>query len=221
MNLSVNSISNNNYRLNPLFKNKKVNTKTSKDENPITRKGETMKLVTSTFIAGVGLGLKLLVQLVEDGIDVTDLLVDLGKTISKKRSDLEKDFNKVTDEVKKSTNKGIKIPTSKNPYLSTMYAIGAACSILAAGLCGFALLYTAFKAPNINYKAKVNTFEKQKEMDVYTKANEAERELYSQLSEEAKDADEKRKNELKEQYMKLKIAKNQVPDFVELKKMPQ
>ena len=55
-------------------------------------------------------------------------------------------------------------------------------------------------------------------MDVYTKANEAERELYTQLADKANGATAEEKANLKEQYAKMVVAKNQVPDFVKLKK---
>ena len=54
-------------------------------------------------------------------------------------------------------------------------------------------------------------------MDVYTKANNAEKEIYMQLDEKAKSSNPEEKEELKEQYLKRKNAKNQVPDFVDIK----
>ena len=54
-------------------------------------------------------------------------------------------------------------------------------------------------------------------MDVYIKSNEAERELYTQLDDKAKQSNSQEKTQLKEQYLKLKNAKNEVPDFVNLK----
>ena len=54
-------------------------------------------------------------------------------------------------------------------------------------------------------------------MDVYVKANDAEKELYTQLSDKAKNSTPEEKGTLKDQYMKLSMAKNQVPDFVDLK----
>jgi len=90
--------------------------------------------------------------------------------------------------------------------------------LTAALISGFALLYTLFNAPKIAYNSKVNTFKKSKEMDVYIKANEAERELYTQLDEKAKNSTPEEKEQLKTQYMQMKNAKNQVPDFVQLKR---
>ena len=95
--------------------------------------------------------------------------------------------------------------------------IGAFVGLLAAFFAGVAILYTAFNAPKIAYESKVNSYKKSKEMDVYVKANEAERELYTQLDEKAKMSDKEEKFQLKEQYLKMKNAKNQVPEFVNLK----
>ena len=100
-----------------------------------------------------------------------------------------------------------------------LFKFGAFVSLMAAAFTGFALLYTAFKAPKIAYESKVNAFTKSQEMDVYTKSNDAERELYTQLAEKAKDSTPEEKEALKEQYLKMMNAKNQVPDFVKLKKV--
>ena len=78
---------------------------------------------------------------------------------------------------------------------------------------GFALLYTLFKAPDINYKGNVNAFKKGKDMDVYIKGNSAEKEIYTQMNEKAKNASPEEKAKLKEQYMLMQKAKNRVPDF--------
>lgn len=53
-------------------------------------------------------------------------------------------------------------------------------------------------------------------MDVYVKGNSVEKELYTQMNEKAKQANEEEKAKLKEQYMQMKMAKNRVPDFVKL-----
>ena len=55
-------------------------------------------------------------------------------------------------------------------------------------------------------------------MDVYTKTNEVEKELYTQMNEKAKNADDEEKAKLKEQYLKIQAAKNQVPEFVDMKR---
>jgi hypothetical protein len=81
---------------------------------------------------------------------------------------------------------------------------------------GFAMLYTLFNAPKIKYNSKVNAFTKSKDMDVYIKGNEAEREILTQMNEKAKNADDEEKSKLKEQYIQMKAAKNRVPDFIKL-----
>ena len=148
------------------------NTQAQKDQNPISKNGEKAKLVKATFVAGLGLGAKLLFELM-DGDFVVDRL-------------------------------GVKI--------------GASLGLLTAFVAGFAALYTLFKAPKINYQCNVNAFQKEKDMDVYIKGNTAEKELYTQMNEKAKNADEQEKNKLREQYLKMQVAKNKLPDFVNLKR---
>ena len=95
---------------------------------------------------------------------------------------------------------------------------GIFAGIILMGIGGFAALYTLFMAPKIKYQSKVNTFQKGKEMDVYIKGNEVEKELYTQMNDKAKTADTDEKNKLKEQYLQMQMAKNKVPDFIKLKK---
>ena len=96
-------------------------------------------------------------------------------------------------------------------------AIGAWAGLVAAFIGGFALLYTLFKAPNINYEGNVNAFKKGKDMDVYIKGNKVEKELYTQMNEKAKTANKEEKAKLKDQYMMMQKAKNRVPDFINRK----
>ena len=103
---------------------------------------------------------------------------------------------------------------SKNK--KALLAVGAWAGLIAAFIGGFAILYTLFKAPKINYEGNVNAFKKGKDMDVYVKGNSVEKELYTQMNEKAKQANEEEKAKLKEQYMQMKMAKNRVPDFVKL-----
>lgn len=160
------------------------------DTNPISRKGETVNLVKATFIGGLVLAGKCLWELIVDG----DFVID----------DIAQKAGKLVDKNKKDASKNKKI----------LYKIGAFAALMAATFTGFALLYTAYKAPKIAYESKVNTFTKSQEMDIYTKSNEAERELYTQLADKAKDSNSEEKEALKEQYLKMKNAKNQVPDFI-------
>lgn len=186
----------NNYRYNPAFKeNKSENQQENQaDKNPISRFGETANLIKATFIGGLLLGAKCLAHLVEDGDFVIDEIAKkAGELVDKNKADV-------------SRNKKI------------LYKFGAFASLFAAALTGFALLYTAYKAPKIAYESKINTYTKSKEMDVYIKANKAEKEIYQQLSDKAKTSTQEEKKELSDQYLKMRIAKNQVPWFVNQKK---
>ena len=192
--LAVNTM--NNYQYSPMFRAKKSEEKQVKqaDENPISRKGEAATLVKATFLGGLALAGRCLWELIIDG----DFLID----------DVAKKAKEIVDKNKKDASKNKKI----------LYTFGAFAALMAAAFTGFALLYTAYKAPKIAYDSKVNTFTKSQEMDVYTKSNDAERELYTQLAEKAKDSTPEEKEALKEQYLKMMNAKNQVPDFVKQKK---
>ncbi len=183
-------------------------TVTSKDENPISRKGETMKLIKATFLGGLVLAGKLIWELAKDGDFVLDSLAEYSEKLAKGAD--KKELEKLKNNIEKQKNK------AKSKRI--VNTVGAFVALLAAGFCGFALLYTIFNAPKIAYQSKVNAFKKSQEMDVYTKANEAERELYTQLDEKAQNSDNEEKEQLKEQYLKLRNAKNQVPDFVKIKK---
>jgi hypothetical protein len=164
----------------------------NKDENPISKKGETALLVKGTFIAGLGVGARLLFELMDD-----DFIVD----------NLGKKARKINQK-----NKGL----SFNKKLLTGIGIWAGLIMMFIG--GFAGLYTLFKAPKIKYDSKINAFQKGKDMDVYIKGNAVEKELYSQMNEKAKTADADEKAKLQKQYMQMQMAKNKVPDFVKLKK---
>lgn len=176
------------------------------DDNPISRKGEVMNLIKTTFIGGLALGGYLLFELVDSGGDfVLDSMFDYSKKLADKTpKEAEKIKQEILNKQKAARN---------NKILKT---IGIFATLIAAGISGFALLYTAFHAPKISYESKVNTFQKGKEMDVYIKSNDAERELYEQLDKKAQNATSEEKEKLKEQYLKMRNAKNQVPDYVKL-----
>lgn len=160
------------------------------EENPISRKGEAANMVVATFLGGMLLAFRLFCEL---GVDF-DFALD--KAADK--------ASKVIDKNKKAATKNKR----------TLLWLGAFASIIAAGCAGFALLYTIFKIPSIRYNSKVNTYKKSQDMDTYTKSNSAERELYEQLADKAKNATPEEREKLKEQYLKMRNAKNQVPDFV-------
>lgn len=158
----------------------------SSDANPISKAGEKAVLAKATFIAGLGLGVRLLVELIDDGF-VVDKIGQKAEQIAKKQ---------------------------KANGLKTA-GIFAGLVLMAVG--SFAALYTLFMAPKINYQGNINAFKKSKDMDVYIQGNKAEKEIYTQMNEKAKNADEDEKQKLKEQYLKMQMAKNKVPDFVKLK----
>lgn len=210
----ITPLSNNTYP-NTSFCAKKEKTKTVNsdnahliDDNPISRKGEVMKLITATFVGGLALAGKLLFELVDNGDFLIDSFGDLAKKLSNKetkKDDIDKILQDAKDKTKEVKDKKV------------LKGAGIFASLIAIFFCGFALLYTAFNAPKISYESKVNAYKKGQEMDVYIKANEAEKELYTQLDEKAQSSNPEEKEALKEQYLKMKNAKNQVPDFVDIK----
>lgn len=159
------------------------------DANPISKLGEEATLFKATAIAGLALGGRLLLMLCEDGT-VLDALSD-------------KSF--------KFGNKGNKhLPNANNS--SKSLAIFAALTV--GFVIAVAAIYTLFKTPEIVYQGKVNAFKKGKDMDVYVKGNKVERELYEQMNDKAKNATFEEKKKLAIQYLKLRAAKNQLPDFI-------
>lgn len=159
------------------------------DKNPISKTGEKTNLAVATFVGGLSLGARLLFELFDDGF----VIEDLGKAA-------ETYVNK--------NHKGLK--GAKKEW----FIIGTALSFIGAAIGGIALLYTLYKAPKINYEGNINAFKKGKDMDVYIKGNEVEKEILTQMNEKAESADEQEKQKLKEQYMKMQMAKNQLPDFI-------
>lgn len=162
------------------------------DTNPISKKGEKALLVKGTFVAGLGLGARLLFELM-DGDFLFETLGNKAEKINKK-------------------NKGL------SPNKKFMTGLGIWAGLIMIFIGGFAGLYTLFKAPKINYQGNVNAFKKGKDMDVYIKGNTVEKELYTQMNEKAKTADSEEKAKLQTQYMQMQMAKNKVPDFIKLKK---
>lgn len=157
--------------------------------NPVSKSGEKSKLALATFIAGLGIGGRLLLELIDGDFIVEDLGKAAGNIVEKQHKNASK---------------------NKKFFLK----LGAFGGLLAMFVGGFAVLYTLFKAPNINYNGNVNAFKKGKDMDVYIKGNDTEKEIYTQMNEKAKTATAEEKAKLQEQYMKMQMAKNRVPDFV-------
>ena len=159
------------------------------DNNPISKNGEKAKLTKAAFVAGLGLGAKLLFEVL-DGDFVVDTLGEKAE--------------KIVDKQHKNATRNKKV----------LLALGAWAGLVMAFIGGFAMLYTIFKAPNINYNGNVNAFKKGKDMDVYIKGNKIEKELYTQMNEKAQNANKEEKAKLKEQYIQMKESKNQIPEFV-------
>lgn len=163
--------------------------KKSDDNNPISKRGEEATLFKATAIAGLALGGQALWWLCEDGT-VFDIIGD-------------KSFNYSMKENKLATKAG---------------GAGKSFAIFAALTLGFiaavAAVYTLYKTPEIMYQGKVNAFKKGKDLDVYVKGNKVERELYEQMNDKAKNASFEEKKKLAVQYLKLRAAKNQLPDFI-------
>lgn len=167
--------------------------KKDNDTNPISKKGEKALLVKGTFVAGLGLGARLLFEL----FDADFVVNDLGKR---------------ADKINNKVNKGL------SPNKKFLTGIGIWAGLIMMFIGGFAGLYTLFKAPKINYQGNVNAFKKGKDMDVYIKTNNVEKELYTQMNEKAKTADSEEKTKLQQQYMQMQMAKNKVPEFIKLDK---
>lgn len=159
-------------------------------QNPVSTKGEQAKLVRITFLGGLALGARLLFEFFDNGLVVDELADKAGEIV----------------------NKNHKNATSN---MKAFFGIGAFVGLAAIFISSIALLYTLFKAPEIKYKGKVNAYKNQKDMDVYIKTNEVEKELYTQMNEKAKVANEQEKEKLQEQYLKLRAAKNHIPQFVQ------
>jgi hypothetical protein len=129
---------------------------------------------------------------------------------------MDDDF--VVDQLGKKAEKiNNKTNSNLSPMKKAISGVGIWAGLIMMFIGGFALLYTLFKAPKINYDSKVNAFTKGKDMDVYIKGNETEREILTQMNDKAKNANEDEKVKLKEQYLKMQMAKNKVPDFVKSK----
>ncbi len=189
-------INNSIYKSNVIFTNSKPAEQpaakpgaSNTSKNPISKSGERSQLILGTFLAGLGFGGKMLMELL-DGDFAIEHLFNAGEKVA------DKNF--------------------KNASLNKRFVAGLGASIGLVGLfiAGMALLYTVYKAPKIAYDSKINTFTKSKDMDVYIKGNEIEKDLYTQMNDKAKVATDAEKAKLKEQYLVMQKVKNKIPDFV-------
>ncbi|MBQ8459810.1 hypothetical protein IJ541_06880 [bacterium] len=163
--------------------------KQNSPQNPISSKGEKAKLIKVTFLGGLAVGARLLFELMDGDFIVNEMADKAEKIVETKH---------------KEAKGGMK----------ALLGIGAFAGLVAMFIGGFAILYTLFKAPKINYEGNINAYQKGKDMDVYIKGNEVEKELYTQMNEKAKNATAEEKAKLQTQYMQMQMAKNRVPDFV-------
>lgn len=161
------------------------------DKNPISKKGERLKLANATFVTGLGFGLTMLAEAFDGGFSFEHI---------------EKQGRKLADKNYKNASR------NKREWMALVSSVG----LLAMFVGGCAFLYTLFKAPKIVYDGKVNAFTKGKDMDVYIKGNSIEKEILTQMNDKAITADEVEKQKLKEQYLQMSKAKNKLPDFIKL-----
>lgn len=161
-----------------------------KNENPITIGGERVTLFHATVLAGIAAGGRALWWFCEEGF-LFEGLGNMGEKL------VDKNKPNVTG--------------SKKQFLY----MGAWAALTAGFVAAVAAIYTITKAPEIMYNGKVNAFKKGKNMDVYIKSNKVERELYDQMNDKAKTSSAEEKEVLAQQYLKLKAAKNQLPDFIQ------
>lgn len=167
-----------------------ANQKTAdKTENPISKAGERSNLLKATAIGGLAFGGRALWWLAEEGF-AWDSIAEFSEKI-----------------VEKNKNNG----KGNTKFLTH---IGAFAAVTIGFIGAVAALYTLYNAPKAMYNGKVNAFVKGKDMDVYAKSNEVEKELYNQMNAKAKNSTSEEKQILAQQYLKLKAAKNQVPDSV-------
>lgn len=186
----TNNLTNNLYYAGSFSANPKESA--NKDKNPISKTGERETLLKGVALTGLGVGARALWWLFEEGFEFESIYKAGSKIVDKNRKDV----------------------TGSKKELLKLGAFGA---LTIGFVAGIAAIYTLYKTPEVMYKGKVNAFVKGKDMDVYTKSNKIEVSLYDQMNEKAKNATPEEKEVLKQQYLKLRAAKNQTPDFVNVK----
>lgn len=162
------------------------------NKNPISKTGERAKLMEAKTFAGLAFGVTMLWYLAENGFEF-EALYRLGRKLFDKKN------------------------PSATGNKKTLGHIGGFLAVTAIFIAAIAAIYTVVKTPEAMYDGKVNAFKKGKDMDVYVKGNKVEKHLYDQMNEKAKEATPEEKKKLSEQYLKLKAAKNQTPDFIKVK----
>ncbi len=161
-------------------------------ENPISKPLEQLDVVKASLIAGLGFGAKAICELVYDDTSIIGDAFDAGQKLA------QKNYKHVQSSGKR-------------------FALGLASSAaIVIGVIGvLAGLYAAFNAPKSMYKGKINAHKKAEEMDVYLASNRIEQDLYKQVDNAAKEAQTQEELEkTRQQYTILKMAKNEIPSFV-------
>lgn len=165
------------------------------EENPISKPLEQLDVVKASLIAGLGFGAKAICELVFDDTSIIEDAYNAGQKLAKKN------YKNVQSSGKR-------------------FALGLASSgaIIVGSIGLLAGLYALFNAPKSMYKGKVNAHKKSEEMDVYLASNRIEKDLYEQVGNAVKEAKtEEELQKAESQYMMLKMAKNDVPSFVNTK----
>lgn len=163
-------------------------------ENPINKSLEQLDVVKASLFAGLGFGARALYYLFDD-TSILETTFDAGQKLA---------------------NKNYKNVKSANKRFALGLASSAAIIVGVVGL--FAGLYAAFNAPKSMYQGKVNAHKKAEEMDVYLTSNRIEKDLYNEVGTKAKEATTQEELEkAQSQYMMLKMAKNEVPSFINIK----
>lgn len=160
-------------------------------ENPISKPLEQLDVFKATLIAGLGFGARALYYVFED-TDLLEYTYDAGKKLAQKNY---KDASK-----------------------NKLFALGlASWGAIIIGLVGIlAAVYAIYNAPKSMYQGKINAHKKAEEMDVYLESNRIEQELYKEVGKKAKEAStEEELEKTRQQALKLKTAKNEVPSFVQ------
>ena len=160
-------------------------------ENPISKPLEQLDVVKASLIAGFGFGARALYYLFDD-TSLLETTYNAGQKLA------EKNYKHVQN---------------SNKRFVLGLASSAAIIVGTVGL--LAGLYAAYNAPKSMYQGKINAHKKAEEMDIYLASNRIEKDLYEQVDAKAKEA--KTQEELEKaqsQYTKLKMAKNDIPSFI-------
>lgn len=171
-------------------------------QNPINSGFEYLTAVKATLLAGLAFTARLAFEFLEYGdFNMFDTFKSKPKVTEQQR--ILEELGLIQKKVaKKSMN-----PALKFTLLATSFVA------LSTGL------YCAFALPKNLNKTRIETFKKKKEMDVYLRANSAEKHLSERIIQEAKTADELQKAGLTKDLMTLKMSKNDVPSFVDRRKV--